>query len=240
MKIQNTHYVQVSKRSQYVYKPSRVLAAILVFLMGSQTALAGNILRKAGAYQNGSPDPTAAAQAAIQATAQAQTAAQAAADQAASPLRRALDSIKQFQAAQDAARQAAQAQPTNVPNGLTPGGLEVGQGITFDPTTNTTNSPDWQGANGPTWTTNGQLTQVTIEQQQQKAILTWKTFNIGPSTDLYFDQKTNGGALANQWIAVTGCSIHPRNRVKYWAVSARTDKYTSSTATALSSAALPR
>src|SRR5262249_35727121 len=47
----------------------------------------------------------------------------------------------------------------------------------------------------------GGRTQVTVKQNQQKAILTWKEFNVGRETDLYFDQSAGGGGAAD-WIAL--------------------------------------
>src|SRR5262249_17102420 len=81
----------------------------------------------------------------------------------------------------------------NVPNGLTPGGLQVAPGVGTDPNL-------WQGAGLPTQTTSGPTTNVTIVQNQQQALLNWQTFNIGKDTDVLFDQ-TAGGTNASQWIA---------------------------------------
>ena len=53
-----------------------------------------------------------------------------------------------------------------------------------------------KGANLPA-IVNGDPTKVRIDQTQQKAILTWKTFNVGEDTDLAFDQKGN-----RDWIAL--------------------------------------
>ena len=55
----------------------------------------------------------------------------------------------------------------------------------------------WQGANLPTELTQGDRIKVTINQTQQKAILTWDTFNVGGKTDLTFDQDGN-----RDWVAL--------------------------------------
>ncbi len=47
----------------------------------------------------------------------------------------------------------------------------------------------------------GDRVKVDIKQTQQKAILTWDTFNVGGRTDLHFDQSA-GGANAKEWIAL--------------------------------------
>jgi filamentous hemagglutinin family protein len=91
----------------------------------------------------------------------------------------------QMDQAQAAARQAALIAQSNVPNGLGTGGLQPASGITIDPSL-------WVGAKGPTQTagTDGR-TSVTVEQTQEKAILTWETFNVGRETDLNFNHQGN-------------------------------------------------
>ncbi len=174
----------------------RKLAAAVALLAVSHNAMAGNILRRSSSGRTAaaaSSDATAAAAAAAQAA--------AAARQAQSPLRRAMDAIKSFRARQDAARAAAEAAPSDVPNGLvpssatSPGGLEVAPGAA--PGTSL-----WQGADLPWWQiTDGGRTAVTVTQNDQKAILTWKTFNVGRETDLRFDQ-SKGGDSAYSWIVL--------------------------------------
>lgn len=104
------------------------------------------------------------------------------------------------QQAQNAARQAVLGSSGNVPNGLVIGGLQevpnplpAGQ----DPTGLST----WQGANQPTEkTTNGHVT-VTIDQTQQRAILSWESFNVGQNTTVNFEQAFNGIAQKS-WIVL--------------------------------------
>ncbi|MCK9917210.1 filamentous hemagglutinin N-terminal domain-containing protein, partial [Microbacteriaceae bacterium K1510] len=132
--------------------------------------------------------PSAAALAAAQSA--SQDAAQAA-RQATNALKRATQAIQSMQATQAAARDAARAQLNGmVPNGLQAGGLQVAPGATVG-------SALWQGANLPTQSANGDRTNVTVEQTQAQAILTWQTFNVGGKTDLAFDQKGN-----RSWVAL--------------------------------------
>ncbi len=83
-----------------------------------------------------------------------------------------------------------------MPNGLAAGGLQPDARVT------TAGSPLWLGAalpkqsGGSSGTTN-----VTVVQNQPKAVLNWKTFNIGASTALKFDQ-TAGGAASGSWVVL--------------------------------------
>ncbi|WP_213285445.1 filamentous haemagglutinin family protein [Bradyrhizobium sp. sGM-13] len=138
------------------------------------------------------PMPSQAAQSAAQSASQA-------AQQAANSLKRATQSIQAMQAAQQAARNLARTAPSTLQNGLRSGGLVVMPGAT--PGATNGGAGLWQGANLPTESTNGGRTQVTVRQNEQKAILTWKEFNVGRETDLYFDQRA-GGADAKNWIAL--------------------------------------
>jgi filamentous hemagglutinin family protein len=130
--------------------------------------------------------------------------AAAIAKQSANALARATQAIQAMQAAQNAARAAAQASQQSttlpqvtVPNGLTPGGLQVAPGAT-------PGSALWQGANLPTQTSAGGQTNVGINQTAPQAILNWQTFNVGAQTTLNFNQQGNAN-----WVAlnrVTGSS----------------------------------
>ncbi|WP_313553074.1 filamentous hemagglutinin N-terminal domain-containing protein, partial [Brevundimonas sp.] len=142
---------------------------------------------RGGGAASGADAAVRAAQAqASQQAAQASSASQ----RAVAAFRRAADGRAAMQSAQAAARAAAQAAQANVPNGLGQGGLQVADGVTVDPSL-------WIGANGPTQTTGADgRTQVSIDQTQQKAILTWDSFNIGRETDLSFNQQ---GA---DWVAL--------------------------------------
>lgn len=134
---------------------------------------------------------SASASAAAGAVAVAQSGAQAAAQQGQNSLWRTTQAIQAMQAAQAAARAAANIAPSAVPNGLGLGGLQVAPGAV-------PGSDLWRGANLPTEALVNGRTKVDIKQTQQKAILTWQTFNVGRETDLSFDQKA-GGADASKW-----------------------------------------
>ncbi|UPJ52707.1 filamentous hemagglutinin family protein [Bradyrhizobium sp. 200] len=134
-----------------------------------------------------------------QATQSASQDASRAAQQAANSLKRATQSIQAMQAAQQAARNLARTAPSTVQNGLRSGGLVVMPGAT--PGTTDGGAGLWQGANLPTEVQSGGRTKVTVRQNEQKAILTWKEFNVSRETDLYFDQRA-GGADAKNWIAL--------------------------------------
>ncbi|AHF93378.1 filamentous hemagglutinin [Opitutaceae bacterium TAV5] len=159
---------------------------------------ARNILRGGGARTSpGSENGPAA-----QTLAQEQQAA--AAQRSRDALARTTQAIQAMQAAQAAARSAAQAAVSTVPNGMKPGGLVVMPGAT-------PGSGLWLGAAAPVETVEGNRALVTVKQEQQKAILTWESLNVGKETTLYFDQ-TAGGADAGEWIAlnrVTGASASP-------------------------------
>ena len=151
-------------------------------LIASGAARAGNILRASSAA-------TAPGSAAAIAAAQAAQAAAAAGQDAQNSLQQALGAFRQWQAAQEVARAAGQGAASNVPNGLVPGGLEIAPG-----------TPP-SGAILETPVTKGGRTEVTIDQTQQRAILTWDTFNVGSQTDVLFDQHL-GGANAPSWVVL--------------------------------------
>ena len=124
--------------------------------------------------------------------------ASAAAVQAQAALARSTRSILDLQARQAAARAAALAGASTVPNGLAVGGLDAGVTFTNGVASDTTK---WTGANQPLGGVANGRAQVEIVQTAPKAILTWNTFNVGRETDLYFNQRA-GGIDAAQWIAL--------------------------------------
>jgi filamentous hemagglutinin len=161
-----------------------------LFLASSSTLNAGDILR-GGASAN-VPNPQGNSAATNATAAQARTNAKDALSRTAN----ALQALKNLQAAAQAAARSgpnnAGADPNhpglqlpNVPNGLAPGGLHFQSGI---------------GALAPTQTAAGGLTNVTIKQTSQQALLNWTTFNVGRDTNLHFDQSA-GGEAVGQWIA---------------------------------------
>lgn len=160
------------------------LSAIL--LAGAAEAQSGRVSRGRG----GTADPAVAAARAAQDQALRQTQASSATQRTLEAFRRAAQTRTQMQDAQVRARLAAQSAISSVPNGLGRGGLQVANGVEVDPSL-------WQGAKGPAQSTDtGGRTAVTVEQTEQKAILTWDSFNVGRETDLTFAQ---GGA---DWVVL--------------------------------------
>ncbi len=105
--------------------------------------------------------------------------------------------------ANEMARQAALSMMSTVQNGLAVGGLNpVANGVRIENIPLDTPGLNlWHGANAPTQTTaNGQTT-VTVKQTEQRAVLSWETFNVGRETTLVFDQKQDGVAQQS-WIAL--------------------------------------
>ncbi|GAA0528202.1 hypothetical protein GCM10008941_04480 [Rhizomicrobium palustre] len=170
----------------------------LISLCAANPALASDILRG---------NPMAAPTVAVDnATASSQAAA-AAATRAQNSLLRATQAVQNLRAAQDAARALVLNATSSVPNGLTTGGLEVVANpvsAANDPTGKKT----WQGADAPTQSTDtsGNVS-VAIKQTESKAILSWKSYNVGSKTTLTYDQQGN-----KDWIAlnrVVGDSVAP-------------------------------
>ncbi|MFM8982596.1 MAG: filamentous hemagglutinin N-terminal domain-containing protein, partial [Spartobacteria bacterium] len=139
------------------------------------TLYAGDILRGGASAKNAPRNAEARANAGAEA-------AQAAKVRAQDRLARTTRVVNDMRALQAAARAAAGA--STIPNGLTPGGLELSPG--FIPV----------GANTPTASGNN----VNIKQTATQALLEWKTFNVGRDTTVNFDQSA-GGVDATKWIA---------------------------------------
>ncbi|RXT36471.1 hypothetical protein B5V03_32950 [Bradyrhizobium betae] len=150
-------------------------------------------------------------------TAAAIQAGLAAAQQSAGAAAQAQESLARAAAALNAARNlqldaaaAARAAQSSVPNGVTAGGLmqlnpagsmssTVSCGVSCTSTTTTWQTDSsWTGANGPVETVQSNSPKVTvdIQQTQSKAILNWKTFNVGADTTVNFRQG------ASDWIAL--------------------------------------
>ncbi|HEY4076631.1 MAG TPA: filamentous hemagglutinin N-terminal domain-containing protein, partial [Rhizomicrobium sp.] len=92
------------------------------------------------------------------------------------------------------------AAPSSVPNGLTAGGLVAHSNPS---TADIAAGLVWENANAPTQTTSGANTTVTVQQNAQKAILTWDSFNVGKNTTVHFDQtKGTQSDGSNTWIAL--------------------------------------
>ncbi|OAM90056.1 filamentous hemagglutinin family protein [Termitidicoccus mucosus] len=150
----------------------------------SAASLVGGIRARAGAPAAENPSGGTGGQAVDTATATALAQAQR------QSLVRTTQAITAARQAQAAARAAALAGLSDVPNGLAPGGLVVADGAT-------PGSDLWQGAGGPTETHANGATVVDIKQQAQKAILTWEEFNVGRETTVNFDQQGN-----RDWVAL--------------------------------------
>lgn len=108
-------------------------------------------------------------------------------------LQRSISDMRSMDALQAAARAAAAARASGIPHGLQAGGLQVAPGATPGSTL-------WQGSKLPTEFTENGRSKVTIEQTEQKSILTWQSFNVSEKTDLHFDQRA-GGADVKNWIS---------------------------------------
>ena len=190
---------------------------VFSFLVGLSLLLAGNFQAEAGDILRGGAggaSPGSASGGGANAAAAAQAAAIA--PRAQDILQRTTQAVQAVQSMQAAARSAAitgannlGSDPNhaglllpNVPNGLTAGGLQVAPGVPANLSSPGAgeNPALWQGAALPVQSTSGANTMVTIQQQAQQALLSWKTFNIGKQTTLNFDQSA-GGANISQWVA---------------------------------------
>lgn len=111
-------------------------------------------------------------------------------------LNRALQQIASTQKSQSAAQQLALAKPSDVPNGLGSGGLEVAKNADTDPSL-------WQGSKKPTQQVKDGKTNVEIKQTEAKSILTWDSFNVGNKTTVHFNQ-TDGNLAkgGNEWVSL--------------------------------------
>lgn len=95
-----------------------------------------------------------------------------------------------------AARAAANAATRSVVDGLRPGGL-VPVSVMLKSAQDPTGLSVWDGASAPTEATSGAAVNVTINQTQSRALLSWNSFDIGANTTLTFNQQGNA-----DWVAV--------------------------------------
>ncbi|HEX7853759.1 MAG TPA: filamentous hemagglutinin family protein [Sphingobium sp.] len=167
-------------RNRRSYRNHLFLGASLGSLILAAPALSQNL----GAIRAAANPAAQAAQAAQNAGSRNADAAATAARVRAS-LQNAARIRTQMDAAQRAARAAALAAQSTIPNGLGQGGLQPSADILIDPSL-------WVGANRPVQS-QGQdgRTLVTVDQNKDKAILTWDSFNVGRETDLLFDHHGN-------------------------------------------------
>ncbi len=96
-------------------------------------------------------------------------------------------------AARAAAQAAAQAGQQSVRDGLQQAGL-VPVAVSQQ---NTSALTAWVGASQPTQTANGNFVDVTVNQTQSRALLSWDNFDVGTNTNLIFNQRGN-----KDWVAV--------------------------------------
>ncbi len=170
---------------------------LVLLLLMTPCTQAGDILRMGGGAGAGAPDPASTPAANPGAIDTAAATAQARAN-AQDMLARNTMALQAVSAMQEAARAAAAgsnnagANPSfpgqtlpDVPNGLGVGGLDL---VTV------------AGALTPQQSLENARTIVTIQQQQQQAMLEWTTFNVGRDTTVRFDQSA-GGESAGSWIA---------------------------------------
>ncbi len=162
----------------------------------SQAWLAQSQQNPAAAAANPTPGNAASGLSALTPQVSGQLLQQRVVQQSIANLTSAAQAVAAQISAQQAAQRAAQAQTTPVPDGLTPGGLQVAAGVASDPSL-------WQNANAPVSSNTNGHTTVQVKQTAQKAILTWDSFNVGRNTTLYFNQ--SGGTQndgSNNWIAL--------------------------------------
>ncbi len=88
-----------------------------------------------------------------------------------------------------------------VPDGLVAGGLAVAPAAISGGALAAGNTL-WIGASLPAQTASAGHTTVTVTQTQPQALLTWQSLNVGANTTLAFDQTTNGGSSAANWVAL--------------------------------------
>jgi filamentous hemagglutinin family protein len=159
-------------------------------LLTSVSALALMLASEALAKDLGGKSYSGPSDAAIAAAKNAQAAAADAAQRSQSALKRATLSIQAAQSSQKAVRDWARNQlKSGIPDGLASGGMQVA-----DPNAG---GYAWVGSDAPTSVKTGDRTKITIEQTQQKSILTWETYNLSENTDLRYDQKGN-----RDWISL--------------------------------------
>lgn len=172
------HHIRAFQPLARLHRFRAGVSALLLAAMAlgaPSTLYAGDILRGGASAKNASRNAEARANAGAEA-------AQAAKVRAQDRLARTTKAVNDMRALQAAARAAAGS--STIPNGLTEGGLNPIIGGT------------WTGAKPATASGNN----VNITQTESKALLHWRTFNVGSQTTLNFDQSA-GGADSGKWIA---------------------------------------
>ena len=178
--------------------------SVIALVMSAAPASAGERPFTAGWYQQRAAARTAAAATASSQGAQALTSGQQQqVTRSLTNMAQAVEAMRAQVAAQATARAAAQLQsnPTGVADGLRTGGLVPYPNVTTDAALQAQGLV-WEGANLPTETQSGSEVTVTVQQTQQKAILTWQSFNVGRNTTLDFVQRTADGTPQRDWVAL--------------------------------------
>lgn len=101
-------------------------------------------------------------------------------------------------AAANAATAAIRANPTD---GLSLKGLNPAVGTVTASSADSTGLATWQGASLPTQSVSGDTYTVTVKQTDNRALLSWNSFDIGAKTTLVFDQSLNG-VNQSSWVVV--------------------------------------
>jgi len=125
-------------------------------------------------------------------------AAQAAALRALRHQARVRGSVDLARQAQLAARAAALQGASSVPNGLAPGGLDP----VAPAETDLSGLNVWSGAERPTQQATAAGVQVDIRQSDERALLSWNSFNVGRETTLVFDQKDTADKPQTDWVVL--------------------------------------
>ena len=192
-----------SRSSAPAFRLAPLAHAVAALLLAGGPAAAANAANGAWFAQSGSSksaaftrSPGVTSGLSSNRTAQQQQLAQQRLQQSISNLGRTASAISQQVAMQEAARRAAQDEPS-VRDGNRKGGL-------WDRDADG-NLLEWSGAERPVlFKRDGQF-KLTVKQTASKAILNWDTFNVGRNTTLVFDQKSTDAVLNK----VVGASTEP-------------------------------
>lgn len=184
----------------------QLLAGVSAFALAlsAAPACAGERPFTAGWYQQRTAARTAAAAtAASQGVQSLTTGQQQQVTRSLTNMAQAVEAMRAQVAAQATARAAAalQGNPTGVADGLRAGGLVPYPNVTADAALQAQGLV-WEGANLPSEAQSGSEVTVTVQQTQQKAILTWQSFNVGRNTTLDFVQRTADGTAQRDWVAL--------------------------------------
>ena len=112
------------------------------------------------------------------------------------------DAVKAMRTMVTDVRNALLASVRNKPtDGLSLGGLNPAVTAPVKAADDASGRATWEGALMPTEVQSGNDYTVTIKQTDQRALLSWNSFDVGANTTLVFDQKLNGKAQTD-WVAL--------------------------------------